>query len=65
MADFDLLLADGLIVYPGRGCERGSVGVRDGRIAAILAPGESARAKRAIDCEGRWIMPGVIDAHAH
>lgn len=65
MNDFDLLLADGLIVYPGRGCERGSVGVRDGRIAAILAPDETARAKRVIKCEGRWIMPGVIDAHVH
>ena len=39
--------------------------VRDGRIAAILAPGESAKAKRTIRCEGRWIMPGCIDAHAH
>ncbi len=65
MADFDLLLSDGLIVYPGRGSAPGSVGVRDGTIAAILAPGESAKARRTIKCEGRWIMPGVIDAHAH
>ena len=37
MADFDLLLSDGLIVSPGRASLPGSVGVRDGRIAAILA----------------------------
>ena len=65
MNEFDLLLRDGLIVYPARGTAGGSIGVRDGRIAAVLAPGENARAHRVIDCAGRWIMPGAIDAHTH
>lgn len=62
---FDLLLKDGEIVFPGVGTSPGSVAVRDGRIAAILAPGEAPAATRVIDCAGRWIMPGLIDPHTH
>lgn len=62
---FDLLLADGEVVYPGEGVRRGSVAIRDGRIAAILAPGETAEARERVDCRGRWVMPGVIDPHTH
>ena len=61
----DLLLRDGLLVLPGTGCVRGSLGVRDGRIVAIFAPGENAPAGEVVDCTGKWIMPGVIDPHVH
>ncbi|MDF2617473.1 MAG: imidazolonepropionase [Xanthobacteraceae bacterium] len=48
--------------------------VEDGLIAAadgrILYAGEAARAPafeagESIDCEGRWITPGLIDCHTH
>lgn len=46
--------------------ENGAIGCRDGRIAyvgpAVDAPAE---AKETIDCEGRWITPGLIDCHTH
>jgi dihydropyrimidinase len=61
----DLMLADGLIVDPDVAPRRGSVGVHDGRIAAILEAGETLPATETIDCAGRWIMPGVIDPHVH
>ncbi|HTP99089.1 MAG TPA: amidohydrolase family protein [Casimicrobiaceae bacterium] len=61
----DLLLRDGLLVMPGFGSVRGSVGVHDGRIGALLAPGEDLPANDAVDCAGRWIMPGIIDPHVH
>ncbi|MEP7328094.1 MAG: amidohydrolase family protein [Betaproteobacteria bacterium] len=61
----DLLLQNGLLVIPDFGTVPGSVGVKDGRIVAILAPGEALPAAEVIDCDGRWIMPGVIDPHVH
>ncbi len=62
---YDLGLKNGEIVFPGEGVRRGSVGIRGGRIAAILDPSEAVEAKRVIDCTDRWIMPGVIDPHTH
>ncbi len=61
----DLLLTNGELVFPDQGVMPGAVGVKDGKIAAILAPGVTLPAKETIDCQGRWIMPGVIDPHVH
>lgn len=43
------------------------VRVERGRVAAITAAGEPAclRNARVIDMEGRYLMPGLIDMHAH
>lgn len=62
---FDLLLRDGLVVYPDFGTAPGSIGVKDGRIVAILPPGDTSPAGEVVDCAGRWIMPGIIDPHVH
>lgn len=62
---FDLLLAGGEIVFPGVGVRTGSVAIKDGRIAALLAPGEQASATEVVDCRGKWVMPGLIDPHTH
>ena len=62
---FDLILENGEIVFPGEGLATGSIGISGGRIAAILTPGEKARATRVIDCRNRWVLPGVIDPHTH
>jgi imidazolonepropionase len=54
---------------PGLGIvEGGAIAVADGRIAfagpeAELPP--SFAAAETIDCEGRWITPGLIDCHTH
>ena len=61
----DLLLHDGLLVLPDFGTVPGSVGIKDGRIAAILERGAVLPADEVVDCAGRWIMPGVIDPHVH
>ncbi|MGE0239145.1 MAG: dihydroorotase family protein [Parvibaculaceae bacterium] len=61
----DLLLSNGEIVFPGQGVRTGSIGVRDGRIVSLHAPGEIPKATRTIDCRDHWIMPGVIDPHTH
>lgn len=65
MSKFDLVLKNGLIVFPGRGVAEGSIGVRGSKIAAIAQTGELMEGSEEIDCRGRWIMPGAIDAHTH
>lgn len=49
--------------------EKGAVAVRDGLIAYAGAeadmPALPAQGAETIDCEGRWITPGLIDCHTH
>lgn len=54
--------ADGLGIV-----EDGLVAAKDGRIAyAGPAAGAGAvEADEIIDCEGRWITPGLVDCHTH
>jgi imidazolonepropionase len=54
---------------PGLGLiERGVVAARDGRIAFAGPAADfpaNGNAPERIDCEGRWITPGLIDCHTH
>jgi N-acyl-D-amino-acid deacylase len=64
---FDLLIRGGTLV-DGSGAARraGEIGVRDGRIAAIGAPGELGEAAdEIIDAAGAIVSPGFIDIHTH
>jgi imidazolonepropionase len=50
---------------PGLGVvERGMVAQAGGRIA-YAGPAETFDAPEIVDCEGRWITPGLIDCHTH
>jgi len=64
--DLDLVnatLVDGTGAGPRPGV---TVSVRGGRIAAISARApESRPGVRQIDLKGRYLIPGLIDAHAH
>lgn len=44
---------------------RGFVGVRGGLIAYVGEPEPDEAADRVIDCAGRILMPGLVNAHAH
>jgi imidazolonepropionase len=48
--------------------EAGAIAARNGRIAFAGREAElplGLRAAETIDCEGRWITPGLIDCHTH
>jgi len=55
---------------PGLGIvESGAIAARDGRIVfagpEAELPSVARAAGRAIDCQGRWITPALIDCHTH
>ncbi|MBD3747231.1 MAG: imidazolonepropionase [Sphingopyxis terrae] len=51
---------------PGLGVvEGGAIGMRDGRISFAGPAADAPDAADVIDCDGRWITPGLIDAHTH
>jgi 5-methylthioadenosine/S-adenosylhomocysteine deaminase len=69
-ADPPVLLEDGLVVtLDDQGTiEQGSVAIRAGRIADVGDAGELRRAfpdAERIDCSGRIVMPGFVNAHLH
>ncbi|WP_164497946.1 imidazolonepropionase [Sphingosinithalassobacter portus] len=45
--------------------EAGAIAATDGRITWVGPAAEAPPAARSIDCEGRWITPGLIDCHTH
>ena len=61
---YDLLIKNGRIVTPEL-IQEGSVAVKGGKIAAVLAPDAEVEAKKTIDAEGKYVFPGAIDTHAH
>ncbi|WP_445621698.1 dihydroorotase [Kushneria sp. Sum13] len=60
---FDLLIVNARVVNEGTICEL-DVGILDGRIDAI-APSLSRDAKKVIDAQGRYLLPGMIDDQVH
>jgi allantoinase len=61
--DFDLLIANGTVVT-SRTMVAADVAIRGESIAAIGEPGR-LRAPTVLNAEGRYVLPGVIDAHVH
>jgi len=61
---FDTIISNGLI-YTGDGKApiKGSLGIKDGKIAAIGSIGESA--DKVVDAKGNAISPGFVDLHTH
>jgi dihydropyrimidinase len=65
MNAFDVIVRGGDAILPERGRTRCDIAIRNGDIAAILAPGESAAAADEVDAAGLVIFPGAIDVHLH
>ncbi|MEU8708220.1 amidohydrolase/deacetylase family metallohydrolase [Streptomyces sp. NPDC048565] len=64
---YDLVIGGGLLVDPQQSEPLGGdVAVRDGRIAAVVAPGSAdSRCARFLDARGLLVAPGLIDLHTH
>ena len=61
---FDLVVADGRVIDPETGLDGvRSIGIRDGRIAAISD--RPLAGQTVLDASGLVVAPGFIDLHAH
>lgn len=62
MNNLDLAVNGGTLVSPA-GLAVASIGVRDGKIAALAA--EPLEAAETIDATGKLVLPGGVDPHVH
>ena len=60
----DLAVVNGLVFIEG-GFRKADVGIQDGKFALVGAPGSLPEAKRTIDADGKYVLPGGIDTHVH
>lgn len=66
--NFDIIITNGIILTSENRYKpiRGSVGIKDGKIAYVgekkLSPSDSSE---TIDAEGKIVMPGLINGHCH
>lgn len=61
---YDLRLTGGTVVSP-KGTHAMDIGVRGGKVAAVLSPDEPAFARESLDVSGLCVLPGCIDPHHH
>jgi imidazolonepropionase-like amidohydrolase len=54
-----------VLTATGERIERGSVLMRDGKIAAVGAALQAPAGAAVVDGTGKWVTPGIIDAHSH
>ena len=66
MDAFDLLVINGLVVTAAETASF-DIAVKDGKIALLAPQGmlSKDKAKRVIDAQGGYVMPGGIDCHVH
>ena len=62
---FDTTIENGTVIDPECGARDVTIAIRDGKIAGLLAPGESPDAEERIDAKGLVVLPGLIDPHMH
>ena len=63
---YSLLIKGGHVIDPKHGRDGVmDVAVADGKIAAVAPSIDAAQARRVVDATGLYVVPGLIDLHAH
>jgi dihydroorotase len=63
---YDLLLKGGRVMCPASGRDSiADIAIANGKIAAIEAEILPGTAKSVVNAEGKLVLPGMIDTHAH
>lgn len=62
---YDLLIKNGTVVFPFHGEVKCDVGVRGGKIAAIVDEIDANQAEQVLDARGKHVFPGAVDSHYH
>ena len=60
----DILIKNGTVFTPS-GVLRCNIAVSEGKIVSLVSDSYSPKADRIIDCTGKMVLPGIIDAHVH
>lgn len=61
---FSKRIKNGTLVLE-HGCEKADLGIREEKIAAVLAPESDLEGEEEIDASGLYVFPGGIDTHTH
>lgn len=59
------LIKNGKLVIPKKGVKKQNIAISKGKIIALLDPSLSIKANKVIDVNGNYILPGIIEPHAH
>lgn len=61
---FDLVIQNAILVS-GDAVAPMDLAILDGKVAALVMPGQSVPARETLDAGGLHIFPGVVDGHCH
>lgn len=62
---YDTRFSGGSVYLHGAGLSHVDLLVKDGRVAAIVAPDDPVAATEVVDVTGCMVLPGAIDPHVH
>jgi len=64
--NYDIAINNGRVIDPLTGFDGlANVGIKDGKIAVIVPPGQKLSGTREIDAAGLVVAPGFINIHSH
>lgn len=55
----------GGVVVDSRTLRLADVFIRDGLVDSVVEPGSGRSARRVIDATGKFVLPGIVEAHLH